>query len=311
MGKSKIEATSYEIEKGLYLVQQTIAQGAPPKLVETVTNHIAVIDCSGSMSYELPKIREQLKKKLPKLLKDGDTLSLIWFSGRGEFGALIEAEPVASLADLNDVNKAIDRWLRPVGLTGFKEPIVEVENLVARVAKKNKNPFSLFFMSDGCDNQWNRADVLKAVEQTAGKLASATFVEYGYYADRPLLVAMAEKAGGVHIHADAFDKFEPVFAAAMQKRPMGGKRIEVDIGGDPIGGFAFALDDGEIATYDASTGTSTVPENTAQIWYLSPSKVGDSAPGVSSQSRRGVFGDDATPAAAAAYAAMSLFAVRM
>lgn len=322
MSKSKIEATSYEIEKGLYLVRQAIAKGdTKPKAVETPTNHIAVIDCSGSMSWELPKIREQLKKKLPKLLKDGDTFSLIWFSGRGEFGALIEAEPVATLADLNDINKAIDRWMRPVGLTGFKEPLVEVEQLVARVGKKNKNPFALFFMSDGCDNQWNRADILKVVEKTAGVLASATFVEYGYYADRPLLAAMAEKAGGTHIHADAFDKYEPVFEAAMQKRPLGGKRIEVDVGGDPIGGFAFALSqDGDITTYDASTGTSAVPENTTEIFYVSPVVVGDVGVAYSHVAKHGgmtlvgpgVFGvtkdfNGYDPL----YAALSLFAVRM
>jgi len=307
MSKSKIEATSYEIEKGLHLVKQTIAKGdTKPKAVETPTNHVAVIDCSGSMSYELPKIREQLKKKLPKLLKDGDTFSMIWFSGRGEFGALIEAEPVATLTDLNDVNKAIDRWLRPVGLTGFKEPLAEVEQLVTRVGKKNKNPFALFFMSDGCDNQWPRAELLKVVEKTAGVLASATFVEYGYYADRPLLASMAEKAGGVHIHADAFDKFEPVFEAAMQKRPMGGKRIEVDVGGDPIGGFAFAFDDGEITTYDVSTGKGTIPEHTTTIWYLSPTVVGDAG-----NKLNNTTSSSAPDAMAASYAAMSLFAVRM
>jgi hypothetical protein len=311
MSKSKIDAVSHNITKNLYLVHQTVAKSAPAKPVETSTNHIAVIDCSGSMTSDLPRIREQLKKKLPKLLRDGDTLSMVWFSGRGEFGALLEAEPVATLADLADVNKAIDRWLKPIGLTGFKEPLAEVEKLVGRVSKKNKNPFALFFMSDGCDNQWNRADILKVVEKTAGVLASSTFVEYGYYADRPLLAAMAEKAGGVHIHADAFDKYEVTFEAAMQKRPMGGKRIEVDVGGDPIGGFAFALADGEITTYDASTSKALVPENTTEIFYLSPTSVGDAVPPISSQSRRGVFGDDATPAAAAAYAAMSLFAVRM
>lgn len=315
MSKSKIEATSYEIEKGLHLVRQVVAKGdAKPKAVETPTNHIAVIDCSGSMSYELPKIREQLKKKLPKLLKDGDTFSMIWFSGRGEFGALIEAEPVATLADLNDVNKAIDRWMRPVGLTGFKEPIAEVEQLVARVGKKNKNPFALFFMSDGCDNQWNRADILKVVEKTAGVLASATFVEYGYYADRPLLAAMAEKAGGTHIHADAFDKYEPVFEAAMQKRPMGGKRIEIEVGGDPIGGFAFVPADGEITTYDVSAGTGAVPEDTDVIYYLSPVVVGKASAGTIASDAAECAKHptkNAAPPVCAAYAAMSLFAVRM
>ena len=88
MGK-KIDAESHEIEKGLYLIEQTISPGDPnhKKAVDTPTNHIAVIDCSGSMTGDLPRIREQLKKKLPKLLKEGDTLSMVWFSGRGEFSS--------------------------------------------------------------------------------------------------------------------------------------------------------------------------------------------------------------------------------
>jgi hypothetical protein len=310
MSKSKIDATSYEIEKGLYLVRQAVTTAAKPKAVETPTNHIAVIDCSGSMGSDLPRIREQLKKKLPKLMKDGDTLSLVWFSGKTQFGPLFEGEPVSTLADLNDINRTIDRWLRPVGLTGFKEPLVEVEQLIKRVSKKNKNPFALFFMSDGCDNQWNRADILKVVEQTAGGLASSTFVEYGYYADRPLLAAMAEKAGGVHIHADAFDKYEVTFEAAMQKRPMGGKRIEVEIDGDPIGGFAYALADGEITTYDASSGKALVAEGTADIFYLSPTKQG-----VTEALAGHMHPHNAATArqitVSGVYAALSLFAVRM
>ena len=53
------------------------------KAVEVPVNHIFVIDCSGSMSYDLPKIRKQLKNKLPSLLKQDDTVSLVWFSGKG------------------------------------------------------------------------------------------------------------------------------------------------------------------------------------------------------------------------------------
>lgn len=308
--KSPSYTVSHEVAPSLFLVHQTIDTKTPTKAVETPTNHIAVIDCSGSMAYDLPKLREQLKKKLPKLLREGDTLSVIWFSGRGEFGALLEAEAVASLKDLNDVNKAVDRWLKPNGLTGFKEPLLEVEQLVGRVAKKNAHPFALFFMSDGCDNQWNRGDILKTVEQVAGKLASATFVEYGYYADRPLLSAMAEKAGGVHIHADAFDKYEVTFEAAMQKRPLGGKRVEVAIQGDTIGGFAYTLTDGEITTYDASTGKVAVAEDTSEIYYLAPAVVGEIAD-LRAIAERDATSDGDPRDLAPAYAALSLFATRM
>jgi len=290
---------SYKVADKLFLVRQSISKTpAPAKPVEVPTNHLVIIDCSGSMSGDLPKIREQLKKKLPRLIGDKDTLSVIWFSSRGEFGTLIEAEPVSTLADLNDVNKAIDRWLRPVGMTGFKEPLEEASKLVERVGKKRPGSvFSLFFMSDGCDNQWNRADILKVVEKAAKGFSAATFVEYGYYADRPLLTAMAEKAGGQLIFSEAFDKYQPLFEAAMAKRPTGAPRIEVAIPGDPIGGFVWSQVAGDLTTYGLEAAKASVPEDTAEVWFLSPSAVGSA--------------QDFKDAQPAAYAAMSLFSVRM
>jgi hypothetical protein len=266
------------------------------------------------MSGELPQIREQLKKKLPKLLKENDTISIVWFSGRKEFGVLLEAEPVATLADLADVNKAIDRWLKPVGLTGFKEPLEEIQALTQRIAKKNKNTSSLFFMSDGCDNQWSRADVLKAVEQVAKCVTSATFVEYGYYADRPLLTAMAEKAGGTLIFAEHFDKYAPQFEAAMQKKASGAPRIEAKIEGDAVGGFAYALVDGDLLTF-AATNTISVPEDLTAIYYLSPTVIGDKS-GPNGPVNLTLLCEQLSKnkgqheGVAAAYAAVSLFAIR-
>jgi hypothetical protein len=270
--------TSFALDKKLFLVRQEIPQKSaqPAKKVEPPTNHIAIIDCSGSMYGELPKIRAQLKARLPKILKEKDTFSIIWFSGRGQFGALLEAEPVATLTDLATVNRAIDRWLQPQGLTGFKEPLEEVERLVGRVkAKSGGNPFSLIFMSDGCDNCWNRGDVLKAVEKAAGAVQSTTFVEYGYYADRPLLTAMAEKAGGQLIFAQDFDQWEPSFDAIVQKRPTGAPRIEVKVEGDPIRGFAWTAEDGDLITYGLEGGSVRLPETTQAIWYVSPKAVGE------------------------------------
>lgn len=291
---------SYRVSDDLFLVRHPIStRSRAAKPVEIPTNHVAVIDCSGSMSYDLPKIREQLKRRLPKLLGEQDTISIVWFSGAGQFGALIEAEPVSTLADLQAVEKAIDRWLRPVGLTGFKDPIEEVGRLVERVAKKRwGSVFSLFFMSDGCDNQWPRQAILKAVDDACGELAAATFVEYGYYADRPLLAAMAERAGGALIFAEDFDRYTPAFEAAVQKRPTGAKRKSTTIKGDPIGGFVFAMQDGELTTYALSGDKAAVPEDLDEVWYLSPSKAEKTA-------KAGGRSVDAL------YAAMSLYSVRM
>lgn len=270
-----MKTTSHKISDSLFLVAQEFdTSQAEEKPAEVPVNHVIVIDCSGSMWGDIPLIRDQLKRKVPKLLGDKDTLTIIWFSGRGQFGTLLEAEPIATLNDLQDVNKTIDRWLKPLGLTGFKEPLGEVSAVISRVSKKNSNPFSLFFMSDGCDNQWGRQDILNAAEKAASGLSSATFVEYGYYADRPMLTAMAEKTGGNLIFAKDFDSYSPMFEDSIQKKVSGAPRVEVDISGDAVGGFSFAMVDNELYSFEVASGKSMVPKDLSTLYYLSPTPVG-------------------------------------
>jgi len=295
--------TQIKISDQITLKSTVVSTAPPAKPIEVATNHLVVIDCSGSMSWELPKIRDQLKKKLPKLLGPRDTISIIWFSGRGQCGVLLEAEPVATLTDLSMVNQAIDRWLNPIGMTGFKEPLQEVAKVIERIkAKLSGTVFSLFFMSDGCDNQWPRGEILKAVEVVSGSLASATFVEYGYYADRPLLTAMAQTAGGQLIFAQGFDTYEPTFEAAMGKKSTGASKIKVKVPEIPIGGFIFTLRDGDLVTYGVENHTAHVPEDTREFWYVveDPHSYQDK---LNNSSTADVI--------AAAYAAISLYSVRM
>ena len=297
--------TSYKIANDLFLVQHQVATKKVAKPAKPPpVNHIVVIDCSWSMTCDLPKIREQLKRKVPKLLGAEDTLSLIWFASRGQYGTLLEAEPVAALTDLQMVNTAIDRWLRPVGLTGFKEPIEEAGRLIDRVSKNNAGAFSLFFMSDGFDNQWEHNEILRATSETANGLASATFVEYGYYADRPLLSKMAEKAGGTLIFSEDFDRYAPTFEGVLGKTVSGAPRKEVPVEGDPIEGFAFALVDGDLVAFAVEDGKATVPEDLGDLWFLSPFAVGEENEGFEAR-------NDTHPALGAAYAAVSLYTQRM
>lgn len=294
--------TSY-LTSPFELVSVPVSRQQQAKPAPQPTNHIVVIDCSGSMYGDLPLIRTQLKDKLPRLIAEGDTLSLIWFSGRGEYGTLVKGEPVTTLKDLSDLNKAIDRWLKPVGLTGFKEPLEEVK----KVASGLKGICSLFFMSDGYDNQWQQAQILKAIEDVVPLVASSTFVEYGYYCNHPLMVAMAEKAGGALILNEDFRKYQPSFEAAMQKRPLGAKRVDIEVNADVIKGFAFAIDGDALLTFKVEKGTVSVPEHLDEIWYVAPAaksgkptKVDFSNPSTANQS---VF--------AAAYAAVALYSQRM
>jgi hypothetical protein len=292
---------SYKISDSLYLVKQPLEKSTS-KLVDSKIHHIVIIDCSGSMSWDLPKIREQMKKKLPKLLREKDTISIIWFSGKNQYGVLLEAEPVATLTDLQTVNAAIDRWLKPVGLTGFKEPMEEAAKLINKIKEKD-GCFSLFFMSDGCDNQWRKQEILKAAEDLSPYLSSATFVEYGYYADRPMLTSMTEKVGGTLIFSEDFDKYAPTFEAAITKKVSNVPRIEINIG-ETINGFVFTLFDNDLMSFDASEGKVTVPENIQNIFYLSPIPVGK----LCIEDKFKIWNKEVV---SATYAAISLFALRM
>lgn len=329
--------THHKIGSDLYLIRQTIqpATGANAKTVPTIppAHYVLVLDCSGSMSGDLPRIREQLKKKLPKLLREKDLISMIWFSGKGQHGVLFEAEPVPTLADLKTVNTAIDRWLKPIGMTGFKEPLEDATTLIAKIAKKNPgHAVSLLFLSDGCDNQWDRTDVLTTLQATiAAGVASTTIVEYGYYADRAFLAKMAERAGGSLIFAEDFDRYDPIFESTLSKRATSTAkraRVELDIESPTIGGFAFALHDGDLLTFAVSdpnhvipTATIDVPDGVDCINYLSTVPIG--LPGLlfdlNEVAKNAALTDRSTEAKkalepsviSAAYAALSLFATRM
>lgn len=329
--KKTADATHHKIGSDLYLVRQTIPQNGTAEVkVTPPVHHVLIIDCSGSMSGDLPKIREQLKKKLPRLLQEKDLISVVWFSGKGQHGVLFEAEPVPTLADLKIVNTAIDRWLKPIGLTGFKEPLEDAGKLVAGVAKRHPSHApSLFFMSDGCDNQWDRASILAAVEETVqAGVASTTIVEYGYYADRAFLARMAECAGGSLIFAEDFDRYDPIFETAVSKRTAStAKRVHVELKSGPgaIGGFAFALHDGDLLTFSQTSGAEgnavAVPEGVLEIAYLSGTPVG--LPGLLSDlsevAKNAAIVNRTTEAqkvlepsvVSTAYAALSLFATRM
>ena len=139
-----------------------------------------------------------------------------------------------------------------------------------------------------------------AVSLATGGIASSTFVEYGYYADRPMLAAMAERAGGQLIHANSFAAYEPALEQEIAKEIHVVSRVEVDVPAHSIGGIAFEMKNtGELVAHDTSSGKALVGIDVYRLWYLSEKP--DGGEGLQS-------GHDSSTYAL--YAAMSLFAVR-
>ena len=237
------------------------------KAVPAPVHHLIAIDISGSMYSDLPDLRLHLKNKLATLVSALDTVSLIWFSGRGQCGTLVEAMPVNGVADLSSLHAAIDRFLVPTGLTGFKEPLQEAGNIIDRLRGKTPGAlFNLFFMTDGYDNQWSEGEILDLCRMLEPKLDSAAVIEYGWYCNRPLLTKMAETLGGKQVFSDDFQSYALAFEGSMSGST---KKVKVKLEHPASAGYVFALAGENLLTFTPDTdNTVMVPEGLSTLAYF-------------------------------------------
>jgi len=258
------------INQNLTLVKQSIKKETKTVLVKQATNHIVVIDCSYSMASDLKAIAKQFKNKLTSLVKEKDTISIIWFSGRNECGILKEEVEISTLKDLSDLHNAIDRFLKPIGLTGFKEPLELAKEVIERISVNRKNTcYSLLFLTDGYDNQNSEKDILKTSKELSPLLSNATFVEYGYYANHNLLTKMSEVIGGSTIFSEGFEQYDPIFESVLSKNIMSSKKVCVDLKYLPKYDFVYVVnDDNTLTTYKIENNQVFVVEDTTEIFYL-------------------------------------------
>lgn len=166
------------------------------------TNYVVCVDVSGSMFSVLRQLRESLKNKLSAIIEPADTLSIIWFSGKGEAGFVFEDYRITSPQSLEQAKKGIDRYLTAQCLTAFDRPI---ELACTKVNPAMSNSF--VFLSDGWSNDCPKANVLKAAAGLS-IFDSTTFVEMGLYCDTKLLTELAELTGGVLTNANGFVNIE-------------------------------------------------------------------------------------------------------
>lgn len=263
-----------KIDENYFLVSKQV-NNENVVVIDKKINHVFVVDVSGSMYSELPLIRKQLKNKLSNIMRYGDTISIIWFSGRNDAGILKEEVEVKSLKTLNDLNDAIDKWLVPMGCTAFLKPLNLMEDLIVRVRKNRPDSvFSLMFLTDGYNNDCNFSDVLKTLDKLKFDVSSSTFVEYGYYADSQKLTQMASIMGGEKISCDGFDEFEPVFDNKLSSSIMSGKKISVEIP-NHLYDFAFSCENGQVLLYNIQDGKILVNENLSKVYFFNSQSIGN------------------------------------
>lgn len=231
------------------------------KSTNVAVNHIFAVDVSGSMSGSLSKMRQHIKNKLSLLVKPDDTVSIIYFSSKGEYGVVFEGQKISSLSDLSDIHNSIDRFLKPLALTGFVEPLKEAMDVVKRIGK-NGNNNSFIFMTDGYDNQWGKDKIIEHAKHLPEYFDSISFLEYGWYCNRPLIAQMAQVSGGAHIFSEDYKDYEPVVERLFQNKTVKRKAVKIDQD------FAFYLDNNEVILVEANNFTVQVPEDISLLYVM-------------------------------------------
>ena len=229
----------------------------PPSAANAV-HRIFCIDVSGSMSSDLPAIRRQLKNKLPTSIRPQDFMTLIWFSGNGQFGAIFEHISINDLRDLTAINAAIDHYIKSVGSTGFIEPI----RLAKRLAETYPEQPQVFFLTDGGENCWPRQECLDAFgEMTTIPLV---IVEYQYYCDRVFLQKLADVSNATSVFNENFESYDVSFATYMSNTVSKLKTVESGLPIVYMDGETFVA---KLPTADAR-GLFRIPEHVQRVWKI-------------------------------------------
>lgn len=233
--------------------------------VKPATSRIFVFDVSGSMYDALPKMKKHLKEKLFDQIPETDDISLVYFSGRGEYGVLVEGVNVSKVKDLKTVYEKIDS-LRTIGLTGFLDPLKEVGQLVKRLPAGNIK--EMFFLTDGYDNQWSEKDVLNQCKELISSVDTAYIVEYGWYCNTPLIKKMVETLNGVHLFSEDIISYQSIAEKVISEGAT--KKVKVKLPEQTRGNLAFYIYNDNITVVVADEENMiAVPEDLKEYGYLS------------------------------------------
>lgn len=237
------------------------------------SNHVIVVDISGSMYRALPEVRKHLKENLPSLVKPEDTVSVLYFSSRGDFGTVFAGRQVSAASDLSELNKLIDRFLQPSGCTGFVEPL----KLAFDTADSLKKPGyvnNLAFMTDGYDNCWRTNEILLVAETLPHAFDNITFIEYGWNCNRELLAQMAERSGATHVFAEGQVEYQAELETVLKSSV---PKVVVDV--PLLYDHAIYIENG-VATVlavqpdeDHPIGHVSIPESVTKLWVVNPNMI--------------------------------------
>lgn len=220
--------------------------------VQANIHYYFAVDVSGSMHYELPKLRDDLKNSLATTLQQGDHFSLLYYSSNGDSGFILKDYVFDGIDSLKAAQRAIDN-LKSRYLTGFKEPL---QTLIQSI-ENDTMPAVVVFMSDGYENQNSKSVVINLCEALGDKIADGVVVEYGDWANHELLCEMAERLGSFS-YASGSNSYATTVDKVLQGS-YGTKYIEIE---NTSQDMVFSYSNGMPKLYSLNNGVYKIPEGT-------------------------------------------------
>ena len=217
----------------LYLNEQfvTVEPQAETK-VRAAVNHIWLVDRSGSMSRELPRLIEDLKLR-HRELNTQDTLSFGYFSSEGMYRFVFKGLKLTTEEDHNKLDQELNKYKQSLSLTCFSEILQDSLNVIEELSWISTN-FALWLFTDGYPvvNNYKKEveSISSALSKLESRLTSAQFIGYGDYYNKELLAQMAAEVGGELRHCSDQQDYGRAMTDFIEGMPAV-KKVNVELDG--------------------------------------------------------------------------------
>lgn len=241
----------------LYLVSQEVSKSGKTVSAPKNLNHIMIYDRSGSMYGVLGRLCEDLKERL-RTVPVGDTVTLGWFSGEGDFNLVLKGFKITSKDDYKKLDQVIDQNNTTRNTTCFSEVLADLETVVKDLSILGNN-FALCFFTDGYPVVSNYDKEIKAINKAIsninGKVTSSLLIGYGSYYNKELMVDMAERLGGSVIHSSDLKNIPATLNVFMDKARDNEAKILAELHALPHSdGAVFSLSENQVVVYQVENG---------------------------------------------------------
>jgi hypothetical protein len=180
-------------------------------------HYLHILDRSGSMDDDICDLIENVKLTIPKMDMN-DFVSIIWFSGSGQYKTLIKgARPDASLLSLLDSIKST------IGMTCFSEALAEAQIVIEDLHSMCSNIVVSLFTDGETVTMWSEEEeerrifeVINGNETHKGLknlIIALNTIGYGSRYNRDLLFRMASSSQfGTLTHSEKIKDYLDIFS---------------------------------------------------------------------------------------------------